>query len=538
MGDRHSFDLAGWHAALNRQAFDGGLASVCDAGAALEGGEALLRDALGAHGAQLGEVIWHSVVVDPRLEAVSDAHAAVMRHLAAHCGPGPAGGIRILEAGAYAHDSAHRVAGELGGQGVTTDISPNALRVGLRRAAGARGTAVACDYHDLPFETGYFDLVFIASAVHHTFDPGRVIGELLRVTRPGGLLHLQNEPVGRLCCLYQWRGNRTPGTPFEQALEEAGMLRTVSAPFGGTRDEELFGMIENDRIPLGIYERAFAAGGEVLALHLEPGAQLGPFERELLALPRDAALERRVGEAMLARLRGPAALFGERDVLLGLSVPRREEVWRLAYAVADALRALPAEDDPAHRPALARLFGAALTATIRRGGAPAPRPAALFRGAPPPLEDGVHVAPVAPGGSRLRPAAGTLPAVPDAPEAALDAVFPRADWLPHLEASGQRTLLNLRGRATIRLPRRDAPALMLLRFFAYAKERPYVLDFSCAGRTLCRNLVVLNESQMARFLVPAGDAPLEVTFLDTDGQAVEDHVSLRLGVAEMLPLSP
>ncbi|MGB3416075.1 MAG: class I SAM-dependent methyltransferase [Mesorhizobium sp.] len=44
------------------------------------------------------------------------------------------------------------------------------------------------DAHDLPFETGQFDGVVSRLAVHHFTDPGRAIGEMARVLKPGGML--------------------------------------------------------------------------------------------------------------------------------------------------------------------------------------------------------------------------------------------------------------------------------------------------------------------------------------------------------------
>lgn len=44
------------------------------------------------------------------------------------------------------------------------------------------------DMHDMPFEDGYFDIVFSRFALKHTFDPAHCVSELSRVLRPGGRL--------------------------------------------------------------------------------------------------------------------------------------------------------------------------------------------------------------------------------------------------------------------------------------------------------------------------------------------------------------
>ena len=47
---------------------------------------------------------------------------------------------------------------------------------------------VACDAHDLPFADGQFDGVVVQSVLEHVLDPHRVVAEIHRVLRPGGLV--------------------------------------------------------------------------------------------------------------------------------------------------------------------------------------------------------------------------------------------------------------------------------------------------------------------------------------------------------------
>jgi SAM-dependent methyltransferase len=51
------------------------------------------------------------------------------------------------------------------------------------------------DMHDLPYRDGAFDIVLISGASHHSPNLDRAIGELARVTRPGGTLLVINEPI-------------------------------------------------------------------------------------------------------------------------------------------------------------------------------------------------------------------------------------------------------------------------------------------------------------------------------------------------------
>ena len=492
---------------------------------------------LAAYGPQLGEMIWHSVHHDARIEGMVEQQGAVMLALIERYGLQAQGRpIRILEVGAYSHYTVHEVAGRLGGVGVANDISPAALRVGgeLARAKGIAvdGTLVASDFHELPFSSGYFDLAFISSAVHHTFRPWIVLDELFRVVRPGGVVHLENEPVGRVFSLYQFRCNRDDRrTPFELEVERLGLTRTLSSPFPGSRDEELFGMIENDCIPLDTYLDAFARNGETLSLELNYAVMFGPVEQAVLTLPRDGRLVERLVELLSAPLREVAALFTERDLLLGFSLPRREQVWMMCYAAAAALRTLPPPEAPSYRARIASLFGAALCATIRR--TDGTQSDTLLR-RPLPKRDGVYLDFPDTGALRLDLLDPRLPEINTAAEPALAAAYPRADWERIVEPLGFFTLVNRGGRAVIRVPALDDDGLLLLRYYAVAKEHPYMVQLSVEGREIASDLVVINESHLLRALVPAGTRGITLLLTLLDGTPIEDNRSLHLAVAQLV----
>jgi SAM-dependent methyltransferase len=52
--------------------------------------------------------------------------------------------------------------------------------------ADVPGTVVVADAEKLPFPDSSFDLVWSWGVIHHTPDPGRAVGEIRRVLRPGG----------------------------------------------------------------------------------------------------------------------------------------------------------------------------------------------------------------------------------------------------------------------------------------------------------------------------------------------------------------
>jgi ubiquinone/menaquinone biosynthesis C-methylase UbiE len=100
----------------------------------------------------------------------------------------------------------------------------------------ARPQLVAGDFHALPFEADSFDLIYISSAIHHTWKYETVISELQRVLAPGGLLLLLNEPCHRECCFYAFRTNRPANfTKLESALNDLGVIRTFAEPYLGSR---------------------------------------------------------------------------------------------------------------------------------------------------------------------------------------------------------------------------------------------------------------------------------------------------------------
>jgi demethylmenaquinone methyltransferase / 2-methoxy-6-polyprenyl-1,4-benzoquinol methylase len=99
-----------------------------------------------------------------------------------------------------------------GARCVACDFSLGMLRVGARRPADAATAAtaglrfVAGDALALPFADGTFDAVTISFGLRNVADTGQALGELLRVTRPGGKLvvcEFSHLPARRLNDLYE-----------------------------------------------------------------------------------------------------------------------------------------------------------------------------------------------------------------------------------------------------------------------------------------------------------------------------------------------
>ncbi|MFJ5711579.1 class I SAM-dependent methyltransferase [Streptomyces sp. NPDC093105] len=57
-------------------------------------------------------------------------------------------------------------------------------------AAGSGGTVVVADGYLLPLADGVADVCFSSNVLEHVRDPGTFLSELVRVTRPGGLIYV------------------------------------------------------------------------------------------------------------------------------------------------------------------------------------------------------------------------------------------------------------------------------------------------------------------------------------------------------------
>jgi demethylmenaquinone methyltransferase/2-methoxy-6-polyprenyl-1,4-benzoquinol methylase len=122
---------------------------------------------------------------------------------------GAATGQLILDLAAGTGTSS-RVFTSAGARCVACDFSLGMLRVGAARQTDAAAAAslrfVAGDALALPFAAGAFDAVTISFGLRNVAHTGQALGELLRVTRPGGKLvvcEFSHLPSARLNTLYE-----------------------------------------------------------------------------------------------------------------------------------------------------------------------------------------------------------------------------------------------------------------------------------------------------------------------------------------------
>jgi SAM-dependent methyltransferase len=123
-------------------------------------------------------------------------------------------GTRVLEVGAAKAWAAQHLVPR-GVEYVATDILADA-KIGLGRGAFYEQRVgpfarVQADGEHLPFATGSFDLVYCVAALHHALDLGRMVSELARVARRGGVVAALNEGT---------RAVRASGEVDDQAEEK------------------------------------------------------------------------------------------------------------------------------------------------------------------------------------------------------------------------------------------------------------------------------------------------------------------------------
>ena len=160
----------------------------------------------------------------------------------------------------------------LAGEGATVtllDLSPVAIRLGLRRAAVSgvadRVRGVARDASDLAcFGDGEFDLIFGSFALHHTLKYPRARDELLRVLKPGGRLVLVetygNNPLLNAARLLRRRVSREPAEQGEGIILNNSDLNALR-PLVGSLQVYPFNLLAmGKRLFRGRFSRPWARG--------------------------------------------------------------------------------------------------------------------------------------------------------------------------------------------------------------------------------------------------------------------------------------
>jgi ubiquinone/menaquinone biosynthesis C-methylase UbiE len=209
-----------------------------------------------------------------------EGQAQVTAKLLKALGRGPGVFDRALEIGAgTGYFTLNLLRAGVVREAVATDISPRMLEE-LAASAERLGLAVetaVCEASDLPFDDGFFDLVFGHAVLHHVPDLQRAFGEFRRVLRPGGMVAFCGEPSrqgDRLSALPK-RGAYA-AAPVWRALigaSERGAGRNGGAPSEEARLEQVVDLHSFTPAELGAHARAVGlesvrVSGEELAAAL------------------------------------------------------------------------------------------------------------------------------------------------------------------------------------------------------------------------------------------------------------------------------
>lgn len=479
----------------------------------------------------LGEFVWHSLTEDPTLDAVSERHRQAVEGVLARHGRHLPSSLQILEVAAYAHTTGYSLARRPGTHATLLDVSASTLKLGrktaLREGLPPDGTRlVAADFHQLPFEDAQFHLVYLCSALHHTVRWAQVLSELARVLAPGGLLFLENEPCLREFCFYRFGANRAESfTPFEKALDAMGAIRTVAEPYVGSRPEALFGMTENQHIPLEDLRQAVEKECRMVEFNVFQGPGVGKLEHQLL---RRHAMQAGELEAWLvSRLEQicaqAAPALGETEKGLGFSLPDRAAIAALSRKIVPAVKALPVLRasrlrrflgrlthapgrflPSAYREGLARLFGAGVNIVAIRRGTPGADVSGRLKDAFP-EEDGVVLGFEPEIRRLLAQRDAVFPDLQTASNETLQAVFPPSEWEIRTSPAGSRSVVSRSPSARIVAPV-AAGSLVLLRVYAARLDRPYRVGLFLGDAELAGMNVYQSESFLLSAIADTADA--------------------------------
>lgn len=322
----------------------------------------------------IGEFVWHSKTIDPTIDEISELHyKSIERIIKEHSNSTTK--LRILEIASYTHWTGYKLAQNYDSEVYLYDISASTLKLGEKIAIekGFDKTKVnicAGDFHNLPFKDEYFDVVYICSALHYTWDYKDVIHEMYRVTKENGLVYFENEPTQREFCFYNFRTNRLHDlTDFEKKCNELEILRTLAEPFLGSRPESLFCMIENQNIKLEDFLLENAKYSKRLELHLYPQTCMSSTEYEIVKQRRLG--KEKVKEIMysnyFSKFEEAFKYYAEVDKAIGIVLPSLEEIEEMADNISKKITCLPENHlSLEYKIAESKIFGAPITFLSRK----------------------------------------------------------------------------------------------------------------------------------------------------------------------------
>ena len=482
----------------------------------------------------MGEVLWHSLTIDPTIDEVSKQHFKKIKSIidVHYEKPNAKRPIKILEIAAYAHTTGYSLASDMAAEVVLTDISVDTLALGQREAGSDLGMLptvkrVAADFHDLPFVDGQFDIVYISSALHHTWDWQEVLNEMVRVLASGGLLYIENEPCLREFCFYRFRTNRPDQfRPFEKTLKQLEIIHTIAEPYLGSRPEELFGMVENQTIPLDELFSVLLMSGDIKEKVLLPELCMDGFENEVINMRSkgENAVRLFISDTLKSGVKKAAAYLEKNDIALGYGIPDSVEIDSMAEQISKKVLALDVDESTEEfREGISKLFGASVTVLLqKRGELPDRLPSfdLLYDWG---KRNDVMISYPDTVEAVLNRIKDVLPNIQSASEAKLREVYPSADWSIAVSENGIRTLTPVvnGGRILCNAVPNAKVLQVLIRVYVHYEDIPYRLHLSLDGKEL--DVYEVYQIDSFLFCVEIRDVPsqnfelvLSMTLIDSE----------------------
>jgi len=433
--------------------------------------------------ALIGEFAWHSLTTDTTIISESRRHYLQISAAIDKFSRKPL--RRILEVGAYSHITGYMLQQKYQASVTLFDLSVSTLKLGrqvaLSQHLDENVHLFAGDFHELPFADDFFDVVYIYSALHHTLEFNKVARELQRVLSSGGLLMVMNEPYQRGACFYGFRTNR-PGafTAFEQSLQKQGIIRLIAEPHLGSRDETLFGMVENQRIPLQEMTDVFTESCDIIETSTDYETQIGEVEQSWLEwvanYPGDSvSLAEKISDDLHARISESSNYYDETAKGLGFVLPSREEIEDFGGYVAKRLQELMLlpVGSPQFSQSRSELFGGSASFichktkpwTHSKSVAGTTINDTIF-----PEIDGVRLSFPDEINQLLSPTRSIIPFIAKEHIEKLYEYFPDSCWQINLQENGFYSIALTATSGEVRFPPLSSPCLLLLR-----------INFVCSG---------------------------------------------------------
>lgn len=189
-------------------------------------------------------------------------------------------GRKVLDAGCGTGYGADILAAAGAASVAGIDIAQEAVDSARKSFEGASTSFLVGDLRELPFDDHMFDLVVCFEVIEHLKEQERVIGELHRVLRAGGVLAISSPNRGVYPAGNPYHIHEYQSAEFEQALaeefEQVELYRQSPWLAAAVLDDERSGAIgpEGEFMLRVIKNRAIAPGEETFTIALASDAEL------------------------------------------------------------------------------------------------------------------------------------------------------------------------------------------------------------------------------------------------------------------------